>query len=45
LVVVWKTDSNGKLVQPPINQFQLNEEITDIISRPNSTSQKEKLVN
>ncbi|CAF0790150.1 unnamed protein product [Brachionus calyciflorus] len=42
LVVVWKTDSNGKLVSPPISQFQINEKVTDIVCRPSSLSLKEK---
>ena len=42
LVCVWKTDANGKLVQPPLNQFNINERVTDIICKPSSVSQKER---
>ena len=44
LVVVWKTDANGKLVQPPLAQFNINEKVTDIICKPSGVSQKEKYI-
>ena len=40
--MVWKTDANGKLVQPPINQYQINEKVNDIIIKPHAPSLKEK---
>lgn len=40
--MVWKTDSNGKLVQPLIGQFNINEKVTDILCKPSIVSQKEK---
>ncbi len=39
---MWKTDSNGKLVQPPLNQFNINEKVTSIICKPSSVSQRER---
>jgi len=41
-VVVWKTDSNGKLVSPPVNQFYIEEKVTCIIIQPTILSMKEK---
>ena len=42
LIAVWKTDANGKLVQPAMLQFSVDSKINEIINRPVATTFKEK---
>jgi WD40 repeat protein len=44
LIAVWKTDANGKLVQPAMLQFSVDSKINEIINRPVATNFKEKQV-
>ena len=41
LIAVWKTDANGKLVQPPILQFSVESKVNEILNRPTSTTYKD----
>jgi intraflagellar transport protein 140 len=42
LVNIWKTDLNGKIIQPALKRYDAHQKITDIICKPSSFSQREK---